>query len=333
MTTGMSRNQQDAAARKRHRERRIERVQRERDIAEVFVNRGIWDTVLNNLVGRPLHETLDLYGETVNPFASFARGNPIVINGTNLYQSIELDACLLPQPSEEDKQVYGMDFETRMIMESREIKAGKLDWRDIQIPFSHIVFEFHNPHNPKDRYVVGLREMVGYRDEGITRFIIIKYTSSALYHSFGYLPAERDRFVVKRERIGVVDEAFDLIQHCLNICHLLTMCNIELVDQPPNPRLSAISEREFGRPLTTYKVLKVNTGHKEYRGQDANTGLKDFDPRRMHVVRGHHAEYGTNGRKLLFGKYERKIWIPAHVRGNEERGIVVKDYEVVNHDG
>lgn len=111
---------------------------------------------------------------------------------------------------------------------------------------------------------------------------------------------------------------------------LLNTSNIELVDQPPNPRLSAISEREFGRPLTTYKVLKVNTGHKEYYGRDKDTGLRDFDPRRMHVVRGHHAEYGTNGRKLLFGKYQRKIWIPAHVRGNEELGIVVKDYEVVN---
>lgn len=110
---------------------------------------------------------------------------------------------------------------------------------------------------------------------------------------------------------------------------LLQSSNIELVDKPPNSRLSEISEREFGRPLTTYKVLKVNTGHKEYRGQDKDTGLQDFDPCRMHVVRGHHAEYGTNGRKLHFGKYQRKVWIPAHVRGNEERGIVVKDYEVV----
>lgn len=135
---------------------------------------------------------------------------------------------------------------------------------------------------------------------------------------------------IEASDISNLDDAMYAGSILLETLARLNTSNIELVDVPPNPRLSAISEREFGYPLTTYKVLKVNTGHKEYYGRDKDTGLRDFDPRRMHVVRGHHAEYGTNGRKLLFGKYQRKIWIPAHVRGNEELGIVVKDYEVVD---
>lgn len=38
--------------------------------------------------------------------------------------------------------------------------------------------------------------------------------------------------------------------------------------------------------------------------------------------------YGQAGRGLLFGKYEKTVWVPAHTRGDETKGKIEKGYEV-----
>ena len=332
MVTGMSRNQQDAAARKRHRERKIAQVQRERDIAEVF---GVYSMqeYLSYAVSNAhkydnppgfeshLRETLDRYEKS------------IIIDGTRNFEYVhkeeDIEFIQKTNYGESMYAVYGwgglilnLPFENTAI-EYKGVcglcdsgATGERDWSVMLYDFEEDNIDYPKPLLSFNIDVISYDKIEFTGKTGVIR----------------YSPEDNALVLSTNEKQSNLDMLVNFAFQAFRIITLLNTNNIELIDQPPNPRLSAISEREFGRPLTTYKVLKVNTGHKEYRGQDANTGLKDFDPRRMHVVRGHHAEYGTNGRKLLFGKYERKIWIPAHVRGNEERGIVVKDYEVVNHD-
>jgi len=42
------------------------------------------------------------------------------------------------------------------------------------------------------------------------------------------------------------------------------------------------------------------------------------------LVRGHFATYTQE--RPLFGRYAGTVFIPAHVRGTPEAGIVIKDY-------
>lgn len=309
----MSRNQQDAAARKRKEEKRrerdekIARVQRERDIAEVFSIETMFDV---------------LQRETTKQNASHAQ---IILDGTAIYKA----------PSEVDG--YSSHKSTH---HTEDVLGYVLNWK------------FHTDDLPRDNiYFVNFKNIedslplagVFFNDFMFDEEYSTLSIPVVVFRKQEQRPVEQillGLFIYENDEwfFATPDEAsssdivlgLTLAHEALRAISLTVKANIELVDQPPNPRLSAISEREFGRPLTTYKVLKVNTGHKEYYGRDKDTGLRDFDPRRMHVVRGHHAEYGTNGRGLHFGKYERKIWIPAHVRGNEELGIVVKDYEVAS---
>jgi hypothetical protein len=48
-----------------------------------------------------------------------------------------------------------------------------------------------------------------------------------------------------------------------------------------------------------------------------------------HVCRGHFAEYGPEFNKgLLFGKYAGRFYVPPCVKGNRNRGVVEKDYQI-----
>jgi hypothetical protein len=61
-----------------------------------------------------------------------------------------------------------------------------------------------------------------------------------------------------------------------------------------------------------------------YRGKGKESVAFGSVP--LHSVRGHFAEYGTNGRGKLFGKYSGRYWIPAHARGSSEHGEVEQSY-------
>lgn len=61
--------------------------------------------------------------------------------------------------------------------------------------------------------------------------------------------------------------------------------------------------------------------------RDYLRGPEDMSQKRLHLVRGHFADY-TEG-SGLFGKLHGKYYIAPHVRGSVARGIVTKDYRVV----
>lgn len=50
----------------------------------------------------------------------------------------------------------------------------------------------------------------------------------------------------------------------------------------------------------------------------------------LHTVRGHFAEYGVNGKGLLFGRLSGRFFVPQHARGRAENGTVEHRYTI--HD-
>jgi hypothetical protein len=95
-----------------------------------------------------------------------------------------------------------------------------------------------------------------------------------------------------------------------------------LVDPPE--KLSRAHRRRHGMPLSRYYTLNIEPMKKVLReeGKVESHGLKHA----LSVCRGHFANY-TAG-KGLFGKYHGQFWIPQHVRGSANQGVVTKDYAV-----
>lgn len=87
------------------------------------------------------------------------------------------------------------------------------------------------------------------------------------------------------------------------------------------------AERRDDPPLVKYRTLHIEpmkTVLKTEGGIEQN-GLK----KALHICRGHFAEYGDDyGKGKLFGKYEGRFFIPAHVRGSAEQGVIDKRYVV-----
>lgn len=100
--------------------------------------------------------------------------------------------------------------------------------------------------------------------------------------------------------------------------------NVTRHEHTPNKKLSAQHRRLSGHPLVTYYTLEIEPMKQVLRaeGQSETVGLK----KSLHICRGHFADY--TGGKGLFGKYHGQFWIPQHVRGSAEQGIVGKDYAV-----
>lgn len=90
--------------------------------------------------------------------------------------------------------------------------------------------------------------------------------------------------------------------------------------------LKKARQRRNKPPLTIYKTLLV-TLPKTGKAVPLNTQAmvkEASESRALHTVAGHYADYREKG---LFGRYKGIFWIPAHARGAEEAGQVVKAYE------
>lgn len=106
--------------------------------------------------------------------------------------------------------------------------------------------------------------------------------------------------------------------------------NVIVTDQSgiyPSRQARREAQRRNDPPLVTYKTLQIEPMKKVLatEGGIATNGMK----KALHICRGHFAEYGDEyGKGKLFGKYEGRFWMPAHVRGSAESGEVIKDYNV-----
>lgn len=120
--------------------------------------------------------------------------------------------------------------------------------------------------------------------------------------------------------IGVLCLALSFL-HCKNVI----VTNQE--GMYPSRQARREAQRRNDPPLVTYKTLQIEPMKKVLatEGGVAHNGLK----KALHICRGHFAEYGDEyGKGKLFGKYEGRFWMPAHVRGSADAGVALKDYNV-----
>lgn len=162
-----------------------------------------------------------------------------------------------------------------------------------------------------------------------TLFACVNKTGQLLKkHIYQYVP-DNVRFTTPPDEV-ILHKKIDLARtrFALFVLQFMNCKNVELVDRKPSEKFQRFAKRR-SIPSNTYKVLKVHTTRKAYPDGESSDG--DHDPKRLHIVRGHFAHYTED--KPLFGKYTGTFWRPAHVRGDESMGVVVKDYEVVTDEG
>ena len=107
--------------------------------------------------------------------------------------------------------------------------------------------------------------------------------------------------------------------HCKNVVRTL---------HEPDAPLQKKAIKKHGLPLTKWYTLNIDPMREVLRheGGIENHGLK----KALHICRGHFSTYTEDAPR--FGRaHESNIgtfWIPQHVRGTAESGIIIKDYNV-----
>lgn len=101
--------------------------------------------------------------------------------------------------------------------------------------------------------------------------------------------------------------------------------NVRVTDQENSMFERRTWKDKHKRPLVRYKVLEIDPMRKvlQTEGGSETNGMK----KALHICRGHFATYG-NGHGKLFGRVEGTFWIPQHVRGTRDAGLIAKDYRV-----
>ena len=115
-----------------------------------------------------------------------------------------------------------------------------------------------------------------------------------------------------------------MVDNLLDVLRLLGCKNVSLNPHHNEPTgASRQMVRNEGKPKAfTYHTLMVRPAG----ASSSSTGV-DIGNMPRHVCRGHFAEYGPEfGKGLLFGKYAGRFYVPPHLKGKEENGIVEKDY-------
>jgi hypothetical protein len=110
-------------------------------------------------------------------------------------------------------------------------------------------------------------------------------------------------------------------------CHCKNVRRIENEGRYPSRQMRRAAERKGEPPPTRFYTIEIDPMREVLKreGQVETLGLK----KALHICRGHFAEYGDEfGKGKLFGRYEGRFWVPAHVRGSAESGMVGKDYAV-----
>tara|TARA_R100000234_G_scaffold119214_1_gene101529 strand:- start:4920 stop:5975 length:1056 start_codon:yes stop_codon:yes gene_type:complete len=125
-------------------------------------------------------------------------------------------------------------------------------------------------------------------------------------------------------------------QHwCIDVClptltYALAFLNCKNVKQAqiePNPKLSKRWRKKTGKPLSRYHVLTVGRTYDAKRERvETHTEGSEEHRKAQHITRGHFRTYTPE--KPLFGRWHGTLWIPSHVRGSKEEGVVTKSYKL-----
>lgn len=100
--------------------------------------------------------------------------------------------------------------------------------------------------------------------------------------------------------------------------------NVDLVAVEPDVKVNRERWKAGLHPFVRYHTLDIEPMRRVLKteGNIEADGIK----KALHICRGHFATYTDE--RPLFGKVSGTFWVPAHVRGTSERGVVIKDYRV-----
>ena len=102
---------------------------------------------------------------------------------------------------------------------------------------------------------------------------------------------------------------------------ILSCKNIRTVKNHPDERIQKKRAKKGKPPLVSYYTLQL--GPVSAKGEARGGGGWS---NRVHFVRGHMREYTAAA--PLFGKIVGRFWVAPHARGDKEKGMIVKDYEI-----
>lgn len=110
----------------------------------------------------------------------------------------------------------------------------------------------------------------------------------------------------------------------LNIFLMLVNCNnviTKTVYKKKKDKRKSIPKGEI------YKVLKFKVKKTSKRYEYGDEDEVKETVMALHICKGHFRVYTEE--RPLFGKIACRIWVPNHLRGDPEKGILIKDYEAV----
>jgi hypothetical protein len=107
--------------------------------------------------------------------------------------------------------------------------------------------------------------------------------------------------------------------------NLLSCKNVVEARHKIDRSLQKARHRKGKQPLTEYRTVEIQVPITRFRREKSDESVEAVR-KRLHTVRGHFAEYAEDRR--LFGKHTGRFWIPAHVRGAQEAGAIIKGYSL-----
>ena len=140
--------------------------------------------------------------------------------------------------------------------------------------------------------------------------------------------------------IASSDQALSANEKCRQYVHqhipislfalsMMNVKNISLRKHAPDAKLQAKRKKKGKHPLVAYHTIEIEAPGKRPSGPHGN-GNDTFsgNSRPLHLVRGHIADYRSG--KGLFGKHKGVFYVPSHMRGSSENGVVHKRYKTVS---
>ncbi len=114
----------------------------------------------------------------------------------------------------------------------------------------------------------------------------------------------------------------------MKVLTLLNCKNIATENVLPSRPLRRRCERSgLSKESLIYKILKIRLSKGKEIKYWSGYRINPNNNQRAHLVRGHFKTYTED--KPLMGKYIGTWFWPPHLAGNREKGVVLKDYEVV----
>jgi hypothetical protein len=125
-----------------------------------------------------------------------------------------------------------------------------------------------------------------------------------------------------QELIASVQQTQVLLYPFLLAISFMHCKNVQVVDNPPPPKLSAKHARRHGAPLLSFKTLVIEPMQHVLREAAGPSGASLQAA--LHICRGHFKDYRAHG---LFGRHKEVFWWESQVRGKGP-AAVTKDYNL-----